>query len=277
MANYFNETDERSLLSRPGFFYYRDYGTNDPWKRAVFMNGASYQINTETSQIIFDDVGIIRDEISKETIEITVSSGQVLNLELIEDLTGGLYTYETVAGTPVSGATQTLTSGKWNLESAYLFENQNGDGTAPTVSSVVGATDGTLASTDYDLVKLEGAGWSIVLKTGGNITTESQDITITYDYTPAQKRILKRGGMKVIHPIELAFQTIAPNQDTGQDEFITFYFYRASSDGNLGHGFSPETSSEPISMDLKFTAFPDVNRPIGDQLYSVVRGDVELA
>lgn len=277
MADQFTTSDERNLLSQPGFFYFQDYGTSDPFTKAVFMNGATYQVTTEKVEIAFDDIGTVRDEVSTEMAELTMSAGQVLDLNLIQKLTGGLYTYSTIPGTLVSGAEDEITSGNWNYDKTILISNQNGDGSKPVINTVTGSVDGALVlNTDYFISDLPGAGWAVIILDSTTVTTEVQSITINYDYTPNEGSKLTRGGVKIIEPLTLAFQTTAQNQLDGSEEYVTFYFYKAFSNGNIGHGFSPENSAEPITMDLGFTVKRDTNRPVTDQLYQVYRGGESL-
>ena len=268
----FTSADTDTLLSQPGFFYYRDYNSVAPWTKAVFANGASYAPAVESVEIAFDDVGTVRDEVSNETVEISIASGRVLDFDFVNALTGGLYTKEVVAGTPVTGYSWTLASGEWFYDKTYLFIEQNGDGSKPTVASVTASTDEELVEdTDYFLTELPEAGWVIVLKDSDTITTEAQDIVVVYGYTPNAQTILKRGGVKIITPIELAFQTVTENGD-----FVQYFFYKSFTNGADGHGFSPENSAEPITMDFTFTAKKDGNRVSGDQLMRKVIGDVTL-
>lgn len=271
MADTFTSSDTATLLSRPGFFYYREHNSDGAWKKAVFANGAEYTPNTETTEIAFDDVGTVRDEVSDETVDISISSGRVLDFDFINDLTGGLYTKEVTPGTLVSGAEQTIKEG-WAYDAIVLFANQNGDGSAQAVSSVEGAVDGALVEgVDYDIVALPEVGYGLFLKAGGAITTLAQAITVTYDYTPNAMVALKRGGTKIVKPIELAFQTVTEDGD-----YVQFFFYKAYTDGADGHSFSPENSAEAITMDLSFTAKKDANRASGDQLMSKVKGGSAL-
>jgi len=273
----FTTADERNLLSQPGYFYFRDYGSTGAWTKAVFMNGSTYQENTETAEIAFEDVGTVRDEVSNETVDISISAGQVLDLELVSKLTGGLFTYSTVAGTPVAGHDFVASSGAWSFDKTILLDKQNGDGSKPTINTVTGSVDGALVEdTDYFVTKLDGAGWAVVILDTVTVTTEAQDITVNFDYTPSAKSIIKRGGIKIITPIELAFQTIGSSQVDGSDEYVTFYFHKVFSNGNHGHGFSPENSAEPITMELGFTAKKDTNKESGNQLMQIVRGDTYL-
>jgi len=272
MADKFTSADTDTLLSQPGFFYYRDYNTSNPYVKAVFANGAAFTPTTESVSIAFDDVGDVRDEVSNETVEIALSSGRVLDLDFIDALTGGLYAKTVNPGTPVAAASQTIASGDWVFDQIVLFEGQNSDLAAPSITSVTAGTDGVLAEgTDYNLVLLPEVGYGISIVDSANVTIEAQDIVIVYGYTPAGSTTLTRGGVKIITPIEIAFQTI------GEDgNFVTYTFYKATSNGADGHGFSPENSAEPITMDLAFTAKKDTNRTSGDQLMSIVSGGASL-
>lgn len=104
--------------------------------------------------------------------------------DIIDLLIGG--TPSDTAASPVAGATQTLASGSWNYNNFYVIENQMGDGTAPTINSVTGGTDGALTDGDgYHLGKNESGQWGIYLgDAASELTTESQNIVIDYDYTP---------------------------------------------------------------------------------------------
>lgn len=263
MANFTN-TDLDTLLAQPTFFGYRPYGSGAPFAKAVFANGASYTQNTEVTTISFDDVGDVQDQVANETATISISSGRVLDPEFIYDITGGLYTKTIIDGTPVVGATQNIASGAWLFDEIVLVENQNGDLTEPSMTSVTGSVDGALVDgTDYNMVFLPNVGWGIAIVDSATVTVEAQDIDLVYDYTPAGSTKLTRGGVKTITPIEIGFEVI--NDDGTYNQFI---FYKCSSDGADGHGFGSENSAEPITMDLTFSAKKDTNRADGDQLNS---------
>jgi len=271
MSN-FTDADTATLLSQPGYFYYRAFGTSDPWVKAVFANGSAFAPTVESVEINFDDVGNVRDEVSNETAEISISSGRVLDLDFIDDITGGLYTKSTVAGTPVVGDLQTVQSGSWAYRGIIMLENQNGSGAIIEPTSVTAATDGALTEDlDWVIVNLPEVGWGIQIFDSATVTTEAQDLTIVYDYTPAEQTIMKRGGVKIINPIEIAFQTVDEAGD-----YVQYFFYKCVTNGADGHGFSPELSAEAVTMDLVFTAKKDTNRDTGDQLMRIVKGDSTL-
>lgn len=132
-----------------------------------------------------DDTGTVFKGYKPEA-RIEGSFLEVANRDLMKILLGG--TSSDVAGSLVSGATQVLTSGEWAVNTYYAITNQNGDGSAITINSVTGATDGALtANDDYDIVKLASGEYGIVLQdvaSATNLTTVSQNVTIDYDYTP---------------------------------------------------------------------------------------------
>lgn len=95
-----------------------------------------------------------------------------------------------VTGTTVTGETQTLTEGSFVQDGYYTFDSQNGDGSAISVTSVVGSVSGTLtAGTDYEVVTSD-----VCLPNKETYTVsqlhilstvnEAQDLVVTYDYTP---------------------------------------------------------------------------------------------
>lgn len=267
----FNDADKETLLAQPGYFFYRAYGSSGSWTKAVFANGAKYTPAVESTDIAFDDVGDVYSQVSKETCEIAISSGRVLDFDFIQDITGGLYTKEVVAGTPVTGATQTIPAG-WGYSQISLFAHQMGNGASPTVTSVVGSVDGALvAGTDYDVVKLPEVGWGIAVNDTTTVTTLAQSILVTYNYTPNSMVTLKRGGIKIMTPIEIAFQTV-----TSEGDYVQYFFYKCSSSGSDGHGFGQEGSASVITMDITFSAKQDKNRQVGDQLLSKVIGGTSL-
>lgn len=274
MGASYTDADKLNLLSQPGVWSYRPYGSTGAWTEAVLANGATYNITTEPVEIEFDDAGTVQEELSDETVEISVSMGQVLNLDLIEALSGGLFTKSTTSATPVSGATQTKSSGSWSFDTPFLLINGSNDqvvnnsAVKPTINSLTGSTDGALVEgTDFFIVWLEGSGWGIVVIDSTTVTTESQDLDVDMDYTPFASTIIKRGGVKVITPIEMKFETLDPNNKT-----VTYRFYRVFPQGNFGHGFSPENDAQPITADMTFTGRKDTSRTVNDQLMSIERG-----
>jgi hypothetical protein len=162
---------------------------NDPlnWRRVASVRGlvANFDVTQNLVEVKADDTGtVFKGFIPEARIEGDFLEN--MNMDVMETILGGTRT--NVAGTPVAGASQTLTSGAWDVNQHNAFENQNGDGSAVTVNSVTGGTDGLLTvNDDYDVVQLPSGAYGVVLQdlaSATNLTTISQDIVINYDYTP---------------------------------------------------------------------------------------------
>ena len=90
-----------------------------------------------------------------------------------------------VAGVLVGGASQVLASGDWAYNGANIVENQNGDGSILTINSVTGGTDGLLVvGTDYFVGQDVNGKTIVTIIDSATVTTETQAMTIDYDYTP---------------------------------------------------------------------------------------------
>lgn len=161
--------------------------TPTTFTRIGSVRGLNALFDTAANQVEVkaDDTGTVFKGYKPEA-RIEGSFLEVASRDLMKIILGGTNT--DVAGSLVSGATQVLSSGSWAVNTYYAIENQNGDGSAITINSVTGATDGALtANDDYDIVQLASGEYGIVLQdvaSATNLTTVSQNITIDYDYTP---------------------------------------------------------------------------------------------
>jgi len=147
---------------------------------------ANYDNAANQVEIKADDTGTVFKGFTPEG-RIEGEFLENIDRDTIALLLGGTST--DVAGTLVSGATQILANGSWNVNQFYEITNQNGDGSIISIISVVGSVDGALTvNTDYDLIKDPTTGkYGIVLQDlvpAPTLTTIAQNITITYAYTP---------------------------------------------------------------------------------------------
>jgi len=147
----------------------------------------------ETLEVEFDNTASLKFYKNGQKGSFTFQLGEI-DMTTLSQIEQGLTSLATVAASPVSGASQVESSGDWDVNEAILIENQMGDGSAPTINSVTGGTDGALtANDDYDLVQQTDGNWVIVIQdvaSATNLTTTSQDITINYDYTPNASKVL---------------------------------------------------------------------------------------
>ena len=109
-----------------------------------------------------------------------------LDFTTLQKMEDGWANLSTTPGVLVPGALQTVLSGAWLEKQFLLVENQNGDGSALTVNSVTGSVDGLLVAGDDYEVTQDGQGqYGVTLfLSGATLTTEVQDLTFDYDYTP---------------------------------------------------------------------------------------------
>ncbi len=108
---------------------------------------------------------------------------------------------------------QVVASGAWKYDTFIPFDKQNADGTCPNIDSVVAGTNGSLVlNTDYFKTKDPATGkWGITARDSSTITTESQSLTIQYDYTPSAKATLSGGTSQTATPRYV--KIVGPSED----------------------------------------------------------------
>jgi hypothetical protein len=180
-------------------------------------------------------------------------------------LRGSLDTRTATAGTPVAGATQVIASGDWGFKEFVPITNQNGDGSAITVNSVTGSTDGALIDEDDYLVVVDkngvyGVAFSDASAT--TLTTESQTMTIDYDYTPSASVKRASGDKTDLDHFMIKITTL--NDDKA--------FYWVGLYGNIKTGFNFEYSKDDDDdrrdgspMELEFKPLPSGSGATADE------------
>lgn len=142
-----------------------------------------------------------------------------------------------VAGSLVTGATQVIASG-FTYNKFYPIANQNGDGSAISITSVVASTNWALTSepdADADYVKTN-VGWvyGIIILNSTTVTTTSQTITITYDYTPSSYTLDGYNIKKDTIPYGV-FKFVSCKNPTSETVGVqdTIYFWKYVLSGDL--------------------------------------------
>lgn len=186
----------------------------------------------EAQRVEFDNVNGLDYFVKGDRIQVTFDLAEI-NFDTIDVLDAGMVTKTTTAGTPVSGATQIEVAGNWNYKYFIKIANQNGDGSAITINSVTGSTDGELTEdTDYYITQNEAGEYGIIIIDSTDVTTENQNITIDYDYTPAASKKITTvaSGKKILKVMRIV------NEDN---------------DGNLLYlDIENGTNKAPISLDF---------------------------
>lgn len=187
---------------------------------------------SEGQRIEFDNADGLDYFVKGDRIQITFDLAEV-NFDTVAVLDAGMATKTTVAGVLVPGATQLVVAGNWNYNQFIKITNQNGDGSAITVNSVTAATNGALVEdTDFYVGQNEDGEYGIFVIDSATVTTENQNLTIDYDYTPndSKKITMTATGKKTLKVMRII------NEDN---------------DGNLLYlDIEEGTNKAPISLDF---------------------------
>lgn len=144
----------------------------------------------EAQRVEFENANGLDYYVKGDRIQVTFDLAEI-NFDTIAVLDAGMVSVTTVAGVLVEGAIQLVVAGNWLFNKFIKITNQNGDASAITVNSVTGGTDGLLTNEDdYYVGQNENGEYGIFIKDTVDVTTENQNLTIDYDYTPnASKKI----------------------------------------------------------------------------------------
>lgn len=194
-------------------------------------------------------------------------SGNLMEIDLanLNTIRGGMDNLTTVAGTLVSGASYTVTSGNWQFDKIIPLPGQNHDWAKITPTSVTGSVAGVLTvNTHYSIVKNAAGQWGIAIKNGAPITSETQNITIVYNYTPAASKSLSSGGKTAITPNVVKVTNV---NSAGKELSITLY--KASNSEGIKIEFPADDDDDPAMVPVVMRGSLDVNRAIGSQLFVI--------
>ncbi len=219
-------------------------------------------------EITYDMVKVLgsKAESLKTYIKNMVATGTFemyqLYLENIQKLLDGAATVSTVAAAPVVGYNQVVPSGNWLFDRFIPFDKQNGSGAKITPTSVTGSVDGALVlNTDYWIVKDANGIWGISIRDSITVTTEAQNITILYDYTPAASKTLKMGAPSAeLTPKIVEFSML------NSGKLYRARLWSVTNEAGLTIGFPDAASDDLTSMPVNLKGGLDATRASGEQL-----------
>ena len=242
----------------------------------ALREGVEFALNFDKIEEETGNIGKICARVKNMTIALTPSELLSYDLDNMQQISGGLMTTTDVAGTPVAGATQVVASGSWSFNGITLIENQNGDGTVPTVNSVTAATDGLLVeNTDYIVVQQGSEGWGIIILDSATVTTESQNYTIDYDYTPSAGKILTAGTSSVV--LSRGWIRLRHYTDTALTTYdVETFIYGVDLDAGISFGAGGSNADSVDSISLAFTGNIDTSLVDGKQLLSMYVANAAL-
>jgi hypothetical protein len=188
-----------------------------------------------------------------------------LYLSNIQKLLDGVATLTTIPGTLVAGASQVVASGAWGYNDFIPIEHQNGNGAIITINSVTGSVDGALvAETDYFKGQDSQGRWGIFIINSATVTTEAQNITINYDYTPATAYQLDMGEKSA----ELVAKIVEFSKAISGKVFRARLWSVTNEEG-LTLAFPDSAGEEPASLPVSLAGGLDTTRATGQQLIEI--------
>jgi hypothetical protein len=209
------------------------------------LRGVSLEQLGEVTSIKFDNVPEIKMAKDQDKFAVKAELAEI-NFTNLALMSGGIITVTNNAGSPVSDDTQVFSQTEWEFDKVVELNGQNSDGTAPNIDSVTGSVDG--ATTDFKLVKLQNGNWAVSINSGGSITTEAQDITVQYDYTPSASKEITFKSKAVLE--DRYMRLVNTNQD---GKTITKTFKGVANVEPLNISFAPDDENEvattPISLE----------------------------
>lgn len=188
-----------------------------------------------------------------------------IDFEKFSKIRGGIDNYSVQAGTLVENEEYVAESGEWSEDKFIELPGQNGNGSAQTIVSVTGSVDTALTvGDDYIKSQVNGKWGIIILGTSIAVTTEDQDITIVYSYTPAAKRVFASGGK-----VEIKSKFVQIRNTSSAGGGMTVTLFKAKNTNGLVLEFPADNADEPMSSSFSFTGEIDATRPLGERLFKI--------
>lgn len=234
------------------------------------LRGATFVESWDSVEIETDNAGKPIKKIKNQ--KATLKAGLLeVDLAKFSALRGGIDIYTTTPGSKVEDHDQVVASGAWSYNKFIECEHQNSDLSILQIDTqgyvdVVAGTNGALVhGTDYFMVKDAATGkWGIIVIDSATVTTEAQQLTISYDYTPPASRTLTSGGKYVIND-----QVVRLTHTTEDGKILRLTLYKAHVGGGLELTFPSDDSDDVMEVPFEMVGELDVSRSEGDQLYEI--------
>ena len=143
----------------------------------------------------------------------------------------------------------------------YTLPGQNADGTAQTVTKVNDGTEDLTEDVDYVQAQAPDGKWGIMLLTAA---TATEDLTVTYTYTPAAYIDAYMGDSVR----QISGKMIRFMKEYGGKKFWVDLFSAKATNG-LQIGFPSSSADTPVSIPLTITGDLDTSRTAGKQLLRI--------
>lgn len=257
--------NKRHVLRGACIYSIREYGSSGTFLNLGALDGCkiteNLQITTQETQNVADEYAL-----TDQTGTIEGSMFETMFEDAREIMRNGIDLTTNVPGTPVVGGTQSVSSGSWSYEQFIPFTNKNANGTVPTNITVTASVDGALVEgTDFFVMYTDADGWGFYVIDSATVTTETQDLALTMDYTPASAREVTSGGVDVLPFFELKVTQVYPD---GLN--VEWLFYKCQIGAGQEFEFKKYNDEDDRLMSpITINAILDTSRTSGDQLYKL--------
>lgn len=180
----------------------------------------------------------IESKFTEVNITATLFEWTLDTLELL-----GLGSVSTEAGTPVSGQLKTILSGAWDYQKFIPVTDQP----SGVISGVSAQTDNALTlGTDYLVVTDDAGVTGIIILDSEGVTTTTQNVTITFGYTPAAAKTISIDG----DGAQPVYRTVRLTNTNAAGKAYIYKVYKATLTGDFEHAFNADADGEPTGIPI---------------------------
>lgn len=223
------------------------------------MNGIVFEETWDEMTVTSDNAGVIKTGINNHAAGIEGDLMEI-NLATLATIRGGIDKFETIAGTP-----QTVTSESVTLSNQVQKRllHKNGVGTVVTAVTVKKGATTLAAGTDFTLA-VDSAGFTVISRVEGGGITSGDAVMVNYTYTPLSAQRFLSGGLGTFQP---RVARITNYDDAGKEFRITIY--KATPESGLNITFPEADAEDPAITPIRMNGTMDSSRAVGEQLFEI--------
>ena len=182
------------------------------------------------------------------------------NLNLIR---GGMDTFSTVAGTPVSVTNELV---KLDGTTMARLANRSGNGAEPATITVKDSANATAARNIDYIIGLDSGGWPVIGRIEGSpVITSGELVKVSYTYTPRASVKLSTGGKNTISP-----RVVRLTNTNSAGKIFQITIYAALNQGGIELKLPGDDSEDPAVVPIELKGSVDSARTAGDRLFEIL-------
>lgn len=196
-----------------------------------------------------------------------------LSTQNYADISGGLFTRTTTAGTPIVDQNDIWAVNTTSVDTFYAFDVQSYDGSVPTNISIDDDTPSTYILDDAYRILQVGSRWGYMFISGGTPAYDpTAIITVEYDVTPSVAEKVTVGGSSSQTSIMVKVTNLIPRTDVSYDIQNEWNLYNCFIEGDLAIAMKNKDETDAVArVPITLKATLDDTRTVNDQLYSFER------